>query len=235
MEDRVEGNGGDTIVVNGEKRKRKIRRSAVFMDRSFPKVVEQVVPDKVVDIGKDIDERADTRRGLGKISIDDEIYKKRFGEMALSKGYFGEIQLYTWDVIPFCNPDICPADAFCRYDKVGKCRCLYYFIMSIMNIVFRNFASDISEPQMYKVGMHLLPLYKMLGRLYIIELGERIGIWSTEKGDRKISPVYKEIRETIKAIEMQWRMLGLNTLLDGELPDMGKIMEGEMDGNTEQE
>jgi hypothetical protein len=65
------------------------------------------------------------------------------------------------------------------------------------------------ETLLFKVGMHILPLYKTLCKLKMDELSTVHPIFVTHRGDRKADPVYKEIRETIKMINMAWKDIGL--------------------------
>jgi hypothetical protein len=54
-----------------------------------------------------------------------------------------------------------------------------------------------------------MPLYVNLAKLYVYEAALMSPGFVDNKGNPKINPVYKEIRETIRSIDLQWKNLGL--------------------------
>jgi hypothetical protein len=55
-----------------------------------------------------------------------------------------------------------------------------------------------------------MPLYRLLCRLKIEEVGFNRAIYTTDKGNYKANPVFREMRETIKQIEQIWKTLNLD-------------------------
>lgn len=152
------------------------------------------------------------------------------GRLGVGKGTSddGNVYLYSWDAIQDCEGERCPAHEFCEFDQRGKCTVMRQYLKSVMTLIFRNFAEDLTEPHLYRIGMHLMPLYKMLCRMKIEEMAVRRVVTVDDKGKRAANPLYKEIRETIKLIEQTWKRLGLDPLmsLDPDFED-----ENFMDGN----
>ena len=79
-------------------------------------------------------------------------------------------------------------------------------------MVLQNFGNDLTEPELYRVGMQLIPLYKQLARLKIVEMSltTRAMVEETKGGTSKMHPVLKEIRECIRAINAEWREIGIS-------------------------
>ena len=130
------------------------------------------------------------------------------GVMKVSKGKHKGMQLWSWDAVPECYVDVCKISDTCRYEKGGRCTVQLLYVKSVNELIFRNF-EGLDEPTLYRIGMHLVPLYRHLCKLKIEELAVTNALYTTDKGIKKISPIYKEIRETIRQIEMQWKALDL--------------------------
>jgi len=142
------------------------------------------------------------------------------GKMGVMKGKTedGEVSLYSWDVVSECIREDCPAFLNCPYQKEGRCHAQVQYLKSVVAIVFANY-DEITEPQLYRVGMHLVPLYKTLCRLKLEEIGTTSVAYTDSKGNRKINPIFKEIRETIKVIELAWKTIGLDRIMEESTPD----------------
>ena len=137
--------------------------------------------------------------------------RKRFGNLSIEKGCTedGLVRLYQWDAISDCTMKECPAYKLCDIYARGKCRVMQKYMLSLVEVVYRNYADRLTEPLLYKIGMHLLPLYRQLCKMKIEELGvERVTV-QTARGGVQAHPIYKEIRETIKLISLLWHDLQL--------------------------
>ncbi len=154
-------------------------------------------------------------------------FLQRFGQITSRRGLLEKARLFSWDVVPTCpvppapNTDVpltmivCPAILLCDFaksseDKVIKCGVTTQYLRGTAEILFNNFASLLSEDDFYRLGMHLMPLYRMLAKLKIHELGVRRAVTTSDRGVTKANPIYKEIRETIKSIEAMWVSLQLS-------------------------
>lgn len=123
------------------------------------------------------------------------------------------IRFSVWNVITPCRQDECPIFEDCPHEekkmKGGKCKVEQGYINTIGTMVYRNFKSVFSEDQFFIVGMHIIPMYRHLCRLKIWEWSVREVMYEDDKGRRHLNPIYREIREQIKAISSQWRGLGV--------------------------
>ena len=172
-----------------------------------------------------------------------------FGSTKIDRGlYENQLCMYAWTAVPLCQGSGCPAFLECDSEKkhtaedvrlaifegatdleVPRCEVLMSYMYSISNIIFRNYGDSLTEPQLYRIGMHLLPLYKILGKLKLAELVDGPVITTNDKGTRQISPIYKEIREQIKLIEHTWDTIGLK-IIDEAGSNIGELLpEGKYD------
>jgi hypothetical protein len=102
--------------------------------------------------------------------------------------------------------DSCPAFEVCTSRTPDRdCPIVVSYLDNVFRMVRNRFVSG-SKEDISRVGLHLIPLYKTLIKLKILEsvVGSPI-VCGKEKVS--IHPVYKEIRETIRAIEQVWRMI----------------------------
>jgi len=126
--------------------------------------------------------------------------------------------MYTWDAVRECDRDSCPAFIQCPHPKESYCKMQVLYLESVLSLVLSNYVC--TEPELYRIGMHLIPLYKMLCRLKIEELGISNYIYETDKGNFCSNPVLKEIRETIKTIDGVWKDLGMKGISKAPVPEL---------------
>ena len=157
--------------------------------------------------------------------------QRNIGTPAIEKGDIaGELKFYAWDTLPVCQGKLCPAYLECTFvfkDSVAdlckqreegiavelpKCGLMHNYLLSVTEIIFRNYAEDLNEAQLYRIGMGLLPQYRQLCRFQIEELGLTSVVYHTDKGDPRLHPLFTAIREQINAIEKMWGTIGLNDL-----------------------
>jgi hypothetical protein len=155
-------------------------------------------------------------------SIAGRQYNDHFGSLRIGKGKFNATSLfYSWDAVPYCRETDCPIVEMCTYAKgpTIKCQIHSQFLKSLSIILYRNFANVLDEPRLYRVGLHMMPLYKMLCKLLIEEHAIQNAIYTDDKGIRRANPVFKEIRDTLQAISKEWRALGLSGASAIGVPD----------------
>ena len=142
-------------------------------------------------------------------------YDQVFGTMKVKRGKSpAGKQLWSWDALTECTNHACPAAARCHYireDLVApeKCQVMLKYLKAVSQVVFGQYEAVLDEGQLYRVGMHIIPLYRNLCRFKIYELGLRSVVHSDDKGKVSVDPVYKEIREHIKLLEQMWKSVGL--------------------------
>jgi hypothetical protein len=123
----------------------------------------------------------------------------------------GGVALYSWDVIPECEKEKCPAFHLCDYKKQGKCQVQMSYMKSIQYILFHNFADEMTESALFRATTGLLPLYQQFCELKIkkLALNPSALTYMTDRGLIKMHPILKELRECVRLIEMTWHSLGL--------------------------
>lgn len=137
-------------------------------------------------------------------------------ELTPKKGYYYSQPLVAWAAIEDCTAELCRIMHLCMYKKstatsTAKCGLQRVYIQATAEMIHRCFEKELQgdENLLFRVGMHLMPLYKTLCKLKMEELSVTYPVYATPRGDRKADPVYKELRETIKIIDMTYRNLGL--------------------------
>ena len=163
-----------------------------------------------------------------------EVPKKvqnRLRSQEIDKGSVeGELKFYAWDTVAVCSGTMCPAFADCTFpvkntvaelyaerekgNAVGvpPCKLMDNYLTSVTDIIFRNYAEDLNEAQLFRIGMGMLPMYRQLCKLQIEELGLRSVLYHNEKGDPRLHPLINAIRDQVNAIEKMWNSIGLNEL-----------------------
>jgi hypothetical protein len=104
--------------------------------------------------------------------------------------------------------------------RVKKCGVQRAYISAVSDMIHHCFHVQIAKDEqlLFRVGMHLIPLYKTLCKLKMEELSVSNPVFLTIRGDRKADPVYREIRETIKMIMACWKDIGLQGTELGAIP-----------------
>jgi len=142
--------------------------------------------------------------------------KITIGTQALVKGEVREgKQLVAWDCIQDCVPEHCPIGTTCAYSAAsqaeGRCSLQIEYVQSFVDMMFRTYRY-LNEDDLFKVGMHLIPLYSQLCRQKIVEKGVGRLCYEDSKGNTKIHPIHREIRDTLRSISLAWRDLEIEPL-----------------------
>ena len=146
--------------------------------------------------------------------------REKIGGIAIHKGKKdGEsVPIVMWDAIPKCDPDTCPIVDLCPYNKNGNCTLRVNYQKHIVDSVLASI-KEITEEQMLKVGMHLIPLYTQLIQMKMIALNADPMVVS--RGSLVPNPVYKEIRIIIREVSACLRDIGISAeplLKGGNIP-----------------
>jgi len=117
----------------------------------------------------------------------------------------GELLLYySLDYVSECD-DACPKFNKCPEQNYGnKCTIMDEYLQGVSSVIFREYKKDLNEEMLWKLGMHLMPLYRFLCRLKLEESALRSVVGFSSKGTPWVHPIFREIRETIKSIEKTW-------------------------------
>jgi len=157
--------------------------------------------------------------------------RARIGELNLSKGSLNsDIQINIWDKVKVCTGIHCKFALLCPYkcseqEPKGEAACLIerkYLTANLepfMQLLER--AND--QFLMQWVGMHLIPLYYDLCQLKMEKLliGDEI-IYDDSKGQKRIHPIFEEIRKVHREIFAIWRTTGLKKIAE----DAGFFQQG---------
>ena len=132
------------------------------------------------------------------------------GDLNLAKGTVRTgVTLFAWDGVQECNHEICPVSEMCSYIKRGKCAVQMDYLKTLYNAILNTYPY-LDNVMLFKIGMQVIPLYVMLVKMQMVELSLDGPTYTTEKGAILPHPIYKEIRETLKAIHTMWKDLGLS-------------------------
>lgn len=146
--------------------------------------------------------------------------REKIGGVTIHKGKTGEsdIPLVMWDAIPACDPDTCPIEDQCAYNKNGKCTLRVNYQKHIVDTVLASI-DKVNSAQMLMIGMHLMPLYTQLVQMKIVALNAEPMVVS--RGSIVPNPVFKEIRTIIRDISACLRDIGIQCdprLSSGDVP-----------------
>lgn len=152
------------------------------------------------------------RKGLMTLTMD-----KRIGGLTIKRGNHPQYgDMVMWDHVPDCRSVDCPAYRKCHYvtkDMPGEvCHVVKDYQRVIVERIYKTCGTELTATQSMRVGLELLPLFKLLIRLKLEEAGVVEVSYITPKGMRMVSPIFKEIRDTVKAIEGAVSSIGLHDL-----------------------
>jgi hypothetical protein len=118
------------------------------------------------------------------------------------------------DAVQQCQEEGCPVFSMCPYEKDRAVRCAVEmkYIEAVIKSITDMIRTDTNQLVLNKITLHLLPLFQQLVRFQIEAYAVRRTVYTTVQGQYKVHPIFKEIRETIKAIEGTQKSLGI----DGE-------------------
>lgn len=167
-------------------------------------------------------------------------YNQALGGLKATKGNWNGKQILTWDSIPKCRPDECTAAEDCHLPKSNnpnhtRCAIMSNYLRGIYSVILHNY--ELSETDLLKVGLHLIPMYKNLCRLQIEEHGIRFITTVNKSGNRSVNPVYDAIRNYILAIDGLWSKMGFEKKYTGtsnkkgapQAPNVDDLLNGDKD------
>lgn len=150
--------------------------------------------------------------------------QNNMGDGKLEKGNWNGLYLIAWDFAEECKGEECELFDRCVYKKywhmkkdgqgkagyTNKCLMQQRYLKNVLHAVVETMVTkqDMSKQQVVRLGLHIIPLYAQLFKFKKWEYGHEELVYVSEKGTPKVHPVYKEIREIIKAIEGVWTKIG---------------------------
>jgi diadenosine tetraphosphate (Ap4A) HIT family hydrolase len=157
-------------------------------------------------------------------------YEGSFGSLSVARGTGRSgNSLWSWDALQECSAEGCPASPSCQYlrkaqernEEMEKCRVMANYLKSVSTTILGNYENQMDEGQLFRVGMHIIPLYRNLIKMKIEDIGVRRVVNVDERGKMSINPLYKEIREYIKLIEQMWKSVGISGVMVSPPGDEG--------------
>ena len=137
----------------------------------------------------------------------------KLGTMNIRKGADSDgTATYAWDVGQKCRHAECPALPECHYEvnveSDGDCRVFRNYVRAASVVLYQD-QVGLTTAERFQIGMHIIPLYKILCKMKIEEVGVRSVVSLTDRGSFQVHPIYKEIRETIKTIDQAWKSINM--------------------------
>ena len=168
----------------------------------------------------------------GELNISDEIptpkrlsysVNNTFPKLRMSKGRQGNLDVVLWSPIPPCEPDECPIGIDCPYKgtRVLNCSMQQKYLMFVFESILITHSDKMDDEKMQQVGFHLIPLYGHLVKCKIEEHALRRVTYLTAKGEIKMHPIYREIRQIISQIQSVYKEIFPNApvgRVGGNLP-----------------
>ena len=147
-----------------------------------------------------------------------------------------ELLYYSWDFVHDCLQAECPGFDSCTYTckkskTTAKCPVAIQYLKAITTVIHLELRSKMNQIQLMKVGLHLMPLYAIMSRLLIEEMGVKQVSTQNVARTVRVHPVFKEIRDTMSAIDKAWASIGLNTPGVGS-GGFGSTKSGREDGHN---
>ena len=138
----------------------------------------------------------------------------RFGTLHPLKGPLATkthkdgIVIYSWDYVDRCVWNLCSAHLVCHFydDKKnppvgGACKIMHYMMKGAALTMF-DF-DTMSKLDIWRVGMHLLPLYRLYCKLLIAEAGEPIVLYRDKQNRLCMNPIHKAISDMAEKISRE--------------------------------
>ncbi|MDX9788991.1 MAG: hypothetical protein RBT11_19610 [Desulfobacterales bacterium] len=163
--------------------------------------------------------------------------RNKFAKGAVDGKDGSKVSFVSWDMIKDCDAETCAMAALCPYAKTGICKVEQQYIRAVFSPLNELIEASPNAFVFNQVGLQLIPLYHHLIKLKMIELsiGRDGMVYKDPKGQLKVHPIYKEIRDTMNAINRQWREGGLLHIAQkagylsgadgGTTPELQDIME----------
>lgn len=152
---------------------------------------------------------------------------RAYPRMKVNSRKFKDTIFPVWSAVQECEEESCIAFDICPIAPFMRSKCcavIVNYLKHLEKMVYAEFGNDMSDFEFYKVGMHLIPLYKQLARLKIMEMtiSSSVMVETAKSGLSKIHPVFKEIRECVRSINTEWKELGIGCARRIDAPDLPK-------------
>ena len=122
-----------------------------------------------------------------------------------------------WHSKKICNPDKCDISLRCSHAESccsDICKPQQIYLESIYSSALDMLGLSLSTREAVRLGLHIIPLYALLFDLKMAAAGlETVWEYYGKLSDRRVNPIYREIRDHITTIDKMWSSLGYKQLV----------------------
>lgn len=158
-------------------------------------------------------------------------FERKFGELGFHGGIFAGKTLVSWDIVGVCAVEECPVYERCPAENKTnehKCTVQMQYVKTASNTLLKAYAEEWDQFQLYGFGMHLTPLFVQLCKFKLVEAGLGLEDIICVGKSKYVHPIFKEIRETMKAIYYTAEKLAIDPKSVAGLTDLMKKKEKEL-------
>lgn len=119
-------------------------------------------------------------------------------------------RIILFDAAQPCR-ESCPIYNKCPYEKAGKCRVEITYLKALTDSLLEDIGDAMDQRLLNKITLQLFPLFQQLIRLQIYAYSIENVVYETARGTPAVHPIFKEIRDTIRAIESTQRSMGMDS------------------------
>jgi len=133
-------------------------------------------------------------------------------------------QVILFTAVRPCAMENCPIYDLCPYTKSPnhKCKVEVTYLDAVFNSLCDIVQGHVDQAMMNKFTLHLLPLHQQLIKFKIKAYSIEDVCYTTTRGSIQMHPIFREIRDTIRAIEATQKSLGLDLEYAKHLGQIGK-------------
>ena len=134
------------------------------------------------------------------------------GKFGIQKGHIKGVSIFSLDSASICTGDKCPINQMCSYEKKGYCTLEQKWIKAAFHPYVEILDRVPSRLLAQIIGTQIMPLYRHLIILHKKQMAmtedEYVDV-NMNTGQKKMHPVFKEIRDTSTTIMNIIRASGL--------------------------
>ena len=149
------------------------------------------------------------------------------------KKEIGVQRFFAYDYVPPCSQENCPICQTCpsrptSEDENPRCG----FVSNYLQAIYENIKDinpDLTAPQLFEVGMHLVPMYKQLALWLIAEAS--LDAEAVCRDVKRSAFIHFQVREIIKEITKTWTIVNLRPAYRPKGKERGESYEQRGDPN----
>ena len=131
--------------------------------------------------------------------------RRLIGSQVVDKGKSQGVEFTSLDIVEDCAGHECGLFKVCTHEKRGQCQMQIGFLGSAAGRLLK-LAREGSQEDALRIGMLVMPLFLHLVKLKMVEYGS--GVLVSTKMGVSVTPIFREIRETVKTISALMKEVG---------------------------